>query len=234
MINSLNNNTYFAHRGLPQYAENSQEGFINANKLGYNALEVDVQITKDKRLILFHDKNANRLLGINKNIDQLEWKEINNALLIHKGKKTSNNPILLEHLLLNNYEMNTVYLDVKSSKKIIADSLVFLLNKHKSHQNFLVADANLLFLAYLKFKNPEIQTVLEGFNKGKEWIYYLIPNQFKPNYWASFYSEVNQKHIKFLEDNQLLNRKIVYGLNNREINDAKNKKLKHFIVDFIY
>jgi glycerophosphoryl diester phosphodiesterase len=48
----------FAHRGVSVYqVENSMEGYINSEAIGFHALEIDVRKTKDHRLVLFHDKS---------------------------------------------------------------------------------------------------------------------------------------------------------------------------------
>lgn len=225
-------NTIFAHRGLPHLAENSQEGFSESKALGFTALETDVNFTKDNQLVLFHDKNLKKQLGIDKDINEVFWKDIEQLKIRHKGEVTSNNVIRLEDFLIENYGFNTVYLDFKVTSKSIADSLLSLMEKYEDHEHYLIADANILFLAYLKYRNPKTQTVLEGFNKGKEWTYYLIPERFKPNYWASFYSEIDENHISFLKNKNLLEIKIVYGIDKNNIQDAKLKGLKHLIVDY--
>lgn len=47
------------HRGNPiYYQENTLEGFRSVHKFGGNAIELDVYLTKDEKLVLFHDKNA--------------------------------------------------------------------------------------------------------------------------------------------------------------------------------
>ena len=47
---------YFAHRGAPwTEKENSIMSFCKAIELGCEGLELDVQITKDKKLIIYHD-----------------------------------------------------------------------------------------------------------------------------------------------------------------------------------
>ena len=79
---------------------------------------------------------------------------------------------------------------------------------------------------------PQIKTVLEGFNKGKEWIYYLIPSSLKPEYFASFFFEVDDKHIKFLNEYNLMDCKIVYGINKSNFQQAVDMGLKHLITDY--
>lgn len=225
-------NSFFAHRGLPHLAENSHEGFLESKSVGFTALETDVNFTKDHKLVLLHDNNLKKLLGIDKDISELNWQDIEKLNIRHKGKISNNRVLTLENLILQDYGFQTVYLDFKTTSKTIADSLLSLMEKYNAYDRFLVADANVLFLTYLKLKNPNIQTVLEGFNKGKEWTYYLIPERFKPNYWASFYSEVDENHLSFLKNKQLLKRKIVYGIDTSNINEAIEMGLNHLIVDY--
>ena len=225
-------NIFFAHRGLPHLAENSHEGFLQSKSVGFTALETDVNFTKDHKLVLLHDNNLERLLGIDKGINELNWEDIEHLNIRHEKKISSSNVLTLEDLLKEDYAFQTVYLDFKITSKTIADSLLSLIEKYNAYDSFLVADANVLFLAYLKLKNPNIQTVLEGFNKGKEWIYYLIPERYKPNYWASFYSEIDENHLYFLKNKQLLNRKIIYGIDKHNIEEALEMGLVHFVVDY--
>jgi glycerophosphoryl diester phosphodiesterase len=217
---------------LPHLAENSYEGFLQSKSVGFTALETDVNFNKDHKLVLLHDNNLKRLLGIDKDINDLNWEDIENLNIRHEDKISSNNVLTLENLLQEDYGFQTVYLDFKITSKTIADSLLSLMEKYNAYDRFLIADANILFLAYLKFKNPNIQTVLEGFNKGKEWIYSLIPERYKPNYWASFYSEVDESHLSFLKNKQLLKRKIVYGIDKHNIEEALEMGLVHLIVDY--
>jgi hypothetical protein len=79
---------------------------------------------------------------------------------------------------------------------------------------------------------PQIKTVLEGFNKGKEWTYYLIPSSLKPDYFASFFTEVDDNHLQFLNEQNLIPRKLVYGINKNNFQQAVNMGLQHLIIDY--
>jgi len=55
-IKDKNNFFYFAHRGAQKiYHENSLKAFEKAIKLGCDGIEIDIQITKDRKIIIFHD-----------------------------------------------------------------------------------------------------------------------------------------------------------------------------------
>jgi len=73
---------------------------------------------------------------------------------------------------------------------------------------------------------------LEGFNAGKEWIYYLIPKNFKPDYYSSFISKVDDRHLDFLRKNHLLDHKIVYGVDRNNLDFTLNSGIHNMILDF--
>ncbi|MDC3029780.1 glycerophosphodiester phosphodiesterase family protein [Flavobacteriales bacterium] len=227
-----NDKMLFAHRGLAEFAENSWQGFKQSQTLGFNSIECDVQFTKDNKLIIFHDKNAKRLLGIDQKIEDLMWSQIQAKAIIHNNEISDQYVLSLDELLRLSSDFQHLYLDFKTTNKTIADSLLVLMKKHQAYERVLLADANILFLAYLKHKVPQIKTVLEGFNKGKEWTYYLIPTSLKPDYFASFLSEVDDKHIQFLNEQNLLPRKVVYGINKSNYQQAIDKGLIHLIIDY--
>lgn len=50
-----------AHRGMPKAApENTIEGFRLAHAAGADAIELDVRLTKDKKVVVIHDPTVNR------------------------------------------------------------------------------------------------------------------------------------------------------------------------------
>ena len=71
-----------AHRGLDNgdIPENSMQAFKNAIEKGY-AIELDVQLTKDKQLIVFHDSNLLRLTGDSRDINDVNYEELKNLKL---------------------------------------------------------------------------------------------------------------------------------------------------------
>ena len=69
----------FAHRGLHKrdksVPENSLAAFRRAVKAGYG-VELDVHITKDDQLAVFHDDNLKRVTGVDRNIEDLTMAEL--------------------------------------------------------------------------------------------------------------------------------------------------------------
>ncbi len=223
----------FAHRGVTEFnVENSVEAFDKSEELGFSAIETDISRTKDGKLIIFHDENTKRLLNIDKNINEMYWEEIKDKYLYYDGKETQNKVLSLEQFLNTVNKSTILYLDIKEGSKAVADSVLVMLEKHKDNKNIIVADASISFLIYLKIKNPAIKVVLEGFNKGKEWLYYLMPKDFKPDFYSSFLHQVDENHMLFLKNNNLLNNRIVYEVDNKNISKALKLGLHNIIFDY--
>lgn len=60
---------HYAHRGLwnNQLPENSMAAFRNAVDHGFG-MELDVHLTKDDQLVIFHDDSLKRMCGVDKNL----------------------------------------------------------------------------------------------------------------------------------------------------------------------
>lgn len=72
-----------AHRGFFNEAapENSMKAFQNAIDAGF-AVEMDVQITKDKVLLVFHDDNLKRMTGFDGLLREQNYQDIKNLKLL--------------------------------------------------------------------------------------------------------------------------------------------------------
>ena len=68
-----------AHRGLhsedKSVPENSLEAFRLAAKAGYG-IELDVQLTKDGQVVVFHDDTLDRVCGVNARVDEKTYDEL--------------------------------------------------------------------------------------------------------------------------------------------------------------
>ncbi len=66
-----------AHRGASAfYPENTMSAFVGAKELGADWIELDVQQTKDQKLIILHDTNLKRTTGFSKNTWEVTYEEI--------------------------------------------------------------------------------------------------------------------------------------------------------------
>ncbi len=70
-------NTPIAHRGLhdDEIPENSMPAFERAIEHGFN-IEIDVHLSKDNQLVVFHDANLNRVCGVKKKVKDCTVEEL--------------------------------------------------------------------------------------------------------------------------------------------------------------
>ncbi|MCU0431198.1 MAG: glycerophosphodiester phosphodiesterase family protein [Cytophagaceae bacterium] len=83
-IQNLNGNsiTVMGHGGMgfeSLYPLNSAEGILNCLNLGADGSEMDIQMTKDSVMVLFHDQDLSETTNLKGNIHSLNWSEIKDA-----------------------------------------------------------------------------------------------------------------------------------------------------------
>ena len=75
----------YAHRGIfdnENIVENTIRAFREALKISVN-IELDVRVTKDKEIVVFHDKDLKRLTGIDKDVKDLTYDELTKITLLN-------------------------------------------------------------------------------------------------------------------------------------------------------
>lgn len=88
---------YIAHRGLfdrQSAPENSLEAFRRAVDGGYG-IELDVQLTADGRLVVFHDESLKRMCGVERKLWKCSYRELCQYHLLDTGERI---PLLSEVL----------------------------------------------------------------------------------------------------------------------------------------
>ena len=74
-----------SHRGIydnKKIYENSLEAIKSAANKGY-IIEIDIHLTKDNQLVVFHDYNTKRITGKDMIIENHTYEEINNQKIFH-------------------------------------------------------------------------------------------------------------------------------------------------------
>lgn len=67
----------WAHRGSSHtFTENTLAAFKQALVDGVDGVELDVQRSKDGKLVVIHDENLSRLAGINRFVWEMSWQEL--------------------------------------------------------------------------------------------------------------------------------------------------------------
>lgn len=100
MFPSLTSPVIFAHRGASSHApENTLAAFQLAVDHGARALELDVQLTKDKEVVVFHDTHLGRTTngsGRIKDLTLAEVKRLNAGISFSPGYQNQKVPTLAE------------------------------------------------------------------------------------------------------------------------------------------
>ena len=85
MNNNFLTTKLISHRGIHdniKVYENTIESFKLALKKKY-IIELDIHLTKDNVLVVFHDYNTKRITGINKIVEHSTYKELNDQNILH-------------------------------------------------------------------------------------------------------------------------------------------------------
>ena len=79
---------FIAHRGLHSIVkdtpENSLKSFLLAADYGY-AIEIDIHLTRDGEVVVFHDDDLKRMCGVDRKIGDMTLKEIKKCRLMRSG-----------------------------------------------------------------------------------------------------------------------------------------------------
>ncbi len=78
----------YAHRGLhdEEVAENSLQAFRNAVEAEF-AIELDVQLSKDGKIMVFHDRDLERMTGVSGRLKDRTYRELRNLRLKDTDQK---------------------------------------------------------------------------------------------------------------------------------------------------
>src|SRR5690625_4770597 len=116
----MSNIKIIGHRGyMSCYPENSLLGFEKAIEVGADGLELDVQLTKDGELVVFHDERIDRRTNGQGAIKELTLDQLQTFFLLDvKGKKqtTEKIPTLKQFFeTINNYPPLLINIELKTS-----------------------------------------------------------------------------------------------------------------------
>ena len=109
--------SYYAHRGLHEkdksIPENSMTAFRKAVDAGYG-IEMDLNLTADGRIIVFHDDNLSRLCGADRLITDCTYEELLTYNLENTGEKI---PLFEDVLSMVNGQVPLI-VELKNTKNL--------------------------------------------------------------------------------------------------------------------
>lgn len=117
------------------YPENSLPALKEAIRLGIDIAEVDVRFTKDKHLVIMHDKTINRTTNGNGKVSDFTLEEIRKFRLKHKDSITQAVIPTLEEVLLTAKGKILIDLDIKEDEAI--DAIMDLVTRTQTKDNCL-------------------------------------------------------------------------------------------------
>ncbi len=145
-------NRSYAHRGLhdAEKPENTIPAFRAAVEAGYG-IELDIQLSKDGKVVVFHDDTFTRLCGDDRRIEDTNYKSMK-KLRIAKSAYTL--PLFTEVLEVVGGKVPLI-VEFKHRKDIepLCDAAIGILDKYKG--DFCVESFDPRIMAYLRKKRPE-------------------------------------------------------------------------------
>ncbi len=172
--------TDFAHRGL--WNENSEKGipenslaaFKNACEKGYG-IELDIQLSKDGEVIVFHDYTLDRMAGVDKKLSECTYEELSSLFLCGGTEKI---PSLKEVLdTVNGQVPLLIELKGESTSDQLCLKADEILKDYKGA--YCVESFNPVLLSRYRKNRPEIfrgQLLTNSFKKKKSFLYLIIDN----------------------------------------------------------
>ena len=213
-----------AHRGIHNlYLENTLPAFEEAIRKNYT-IELDVRLSKDNIVVVFHDYNLKRIFDINRNIHDLTLKEI---------KKYQYIPTLEETLKFIQGKV-PILIEIKYDSRIgiLEKETSCLLNNYPGQ--FAIQSFNPLTILWFRLNQPHyirgylVHTILPDnfllhflFNRN------LLKKVIKPDFIGINLTGLKEKQTKKIRQKYML---IGYTIKTRE----EYQKYKDDADNFIY
>ncbi|MEG1462422.1 MAG: glycerophosphodiester phosphodiesterase family protein [Anaerorhabdus sp.] len=196
-LESLNGIYY--HRGFydnKKIAENSMKAFEKCINKGYG-IELDVQLTKDKQVVVFHDDDLKRMSNSSLIIKETTYDDLLQFNLLNTMDKIP----LFEDVLKLNHGTVPIYIEIKDFSmnfKELVNMTLQLMEKYPG--NYYVCSFNVIAIIYLRKLNPKILrgVISQNFKNEKypKFLGFILQNMFlnflaKPDIISYGYNEIN-------------------------------------------
>lgn len=172
---------YFAHRGLfdnkTKAPENSIPAFENAVRYHYG-IELDVQLTKDEVLVVFHDYSILRMCGVDRKVYDMTYEELCQYTLLKTNCKI---PRLDEVLRVIDGKVPVIVeLKLEYNYKRICELANVILSKYKGV--YCVESFNPLGILWYRIHNNTVMRgqlssmFLRDKEDGNKFLFFLMQN----------------------------------------------------------
>lgn len=137
-------------RGLD--IENSVEAVRKAEAMGVDYIEVDVRVTKDRQLVLHHDRSLYFSCGANKMVDQVTFSQLRTMA------KKAGHPLASLQEVLDAVKSTPLIIDIKEPRT--ADLLFRLMSLPRNHRHEWLANSrHQRDLLRIQKLDPRIKTI---------------------------------------------------------------------------
>lgn len=213
-----------AHRGYSEfYKDNTIEALSKAILHKFDMIELDIQLTKDEKIIIYHDtyiKNTNNSYFI---ID-LTFEEIKSI-----DNKISLLTDFFDFLIENNYNNFPLYLDIKGTKRIVP-YLINLIDSIKNNYDInkiYIASFNILIIELLYKLNANLNFGIISETMFTSDIAKIFIDKYNLKFFCFHWSVLQHDEINFLHQNNVL----VFSYTNKF--DIILQKMKQYKLDGI-
>lgn len=193
-----------AHRGFSgKYLENTMKAFEEAYQAGATGIELDVQMTADGEVIIFHDVSLNRLANIEGQIEEFTAKELSNIALF-KGLTSHKIPTLEEYLmwaqhrdLITNIELKSV----TSEDKGLEEKVIEKVYEYGQEEKVILSSFHKNSIIRTKKMDSMIECGLLTPSCSEQILY--LTKEIGVSYIHPHYTSVNDEMIKIAEELEL-------------------------------
>ena len=130
----------YAHRGASSYApENTMSSFKKAFQLGSNGIELDLQKTKDGKLVIFHDKEIDKKSNGTGKISDYTYNELLELDFgSWFGKEFKNEKIVLFEDFMKSVSDKNLILAIELKEEGIEKDTLEIINKYYNKDNIFI------------------------------------------------------------------------------------------------
>ena len=161
-IEYIKNIEITAHRGDSlNYPENTILAFDSAVNKDADWIELDVQLTKDKEIVVCHDANLKRVAGVDKNIYDLSYEELSQINIKNNNDDTNVKIPLLSDVfrwgLFNNVSFN-VELKPYDDDLTLVKKVIELVKKYYLEDRVILSSNKYSILEEIKNVDDKVST----------------------------------------------------------------------------
>jgi len=193
-----------AHRGFSgKYLENTMTAFEEAYQAGATGIELDVQMSADGELVIFHDSSLKRLANIEGQIEEFTAKELAEITLF-KGLNAHTILTLDEYLtwvqyrdLITNIEMKSI----TSEDKGLEEKVIEKVYKYGQEEKVILSSFHKNSIIRAKEIDSMMECGLLTPSCSKQILY--LTKEIGVSYIHPHYTSVNEEMIKVAEELEL-------------------------------